>query len=1565
MLDPPGHDNDKASQGDSHLGSDDHRLQEEIDFDQFIACLPRWVLRSNSHFSRFLARTFHVQKSGSCPSSAVFPLPVPEHGVFDSQRSPKLNGLKWKKLAMKRALHVVVMALNFLYNNLRPPCVGLLGRRPNLVQRKIFSHLRTLIAACRQPGCFPLPPGRSGFEFIARLVELERFASSHPEFVPDPYSRAEADEFQVSTTKVGEIGAEEKFRTSKTFTPIRPYRKLDAGRLKLSGAANWDLADHLDSVLWLPFQEPLILQHGHDVSWDGPALSHESPEENLKLLKVWDMRGLLALFDSSHPSGHACRVFNNHKNTDCDRQIGDRRWFNGAERHPTGPSAFLPAGSFMTSLHCTRDCTLVGCSSDRRDFYHQAKVSRERAFTNLMPFGFPPEEFSGSSALKALEEVRAAPVTRESHGDQYGMQQKRSKGKDTIKEVYGGFSSLFQGDHLGVEYALDSHCHALQTCGLLADGETVLRGVPFPPGPLWQGLVIDDYFSISRESLGSYHKPRALLCLETAEICYKKEGILGSDEKTIRGADLFTVIGAEVDARKTTRDSGAIFVGAPAKKRLALAALSLKIAALPVTTKGLIARLAGNWVSVLMFRRSLGTILSKIFALGSRTTSDSSDVVLLPRRVADEIILASVLGIIAATDVSVPYSDHLYATDASMQKGAFTKKELSPSLTKTLWLGGDKKGSYTMLDSAPRACLRMLGVDLHDEAPAFPFEKIRKAPDLTFDAIEICGGSGVLSNALKDLGLVVSIPLDLSYSPHFNLCNIHLVNWIFHMISSKRVKAVILEPPCTTFSPAQHPASRSYDQPLGYNRLDKKTWLGNCLAFRCLAILWYAWRHEIIGLLEQPRLSKMSRLSPWKFLLSLGLKEAIIASCQFSSIHRKEFKFIGTGLEMSELDVRCRGGHRHVRIEGKYTKPSAMYTPQLANFLAGHIRDAIIKLDERWGELGTEPGLESVIINDCLCSEGWEVGRSWEWERPAHINVFESRSYVELLKDLLQAGGHTRFTCLLDSRVAKGAHAKGRSSSTSLRPSLNRACALTIAGNLHPSFGFAPTRLNTADCPTRDKELPKASQHSIVELLDESCSAMLHATQLSRASASWVRLFILASCCLGSEAGEEGSFGFDSVSTCSSPLDYHYLIPWIFIVVCFVTLVIGFFCQSPWTSPRHATPRFACWIFLLSGISNFSVFCKSPGVTVAFLGSVGLPRCCHGMPLNPVSAEERNRAARRSGVQLQADRVVLQQTRNRREGLLTAFDTWLAENMRTTVNELLGPRNPDADVVSDALVAYGKQMYDAGKSYGRFSETINAVTARRPSLRKQLFSAWDLAFNWVVDEPHEHNAALPLSVLLALASLALLWGWSREAAIILLGWSGILRIGEILNAKRQDLVLPCDAAPGVWYALLKIHQPKTRGRAARHQSARIDSSDVVQLLAAVYGKLPPSAKLWHLSPSTLRKRFSALQVALGLDKTEGRVGLPYSLASLRPGGATHWLQATEDAEFVRRKGRWISSRVLEIYLQESEFVTYRKKLSTDSRDRIDRLCRSFPGILEKSLFFLKCSIPENAWPKLW
>ena len=93
-----------------------------ISFFRFAACLPRWILKTGTPFAAFLASTFDMpkQRVGTCPSSATFPLPVPSLGIFRGS-GPHMPRPAWKRLVLKRLLHVVVCALNFVHDGHRWP----------------------------------------------------------------------------------------------------------------------------------------------------------------------------------------------------------------------------------------------------------------------------------------------------------------------------------------------------------------------------------------------------------------------------------------------------------------------------------------------------------------------------------------------------------------------------------------------------------------------------------------------------------------------------------------------------------------------------------------------------------------------------------------------------------------------------------------------------------------------------------------------------------------------------------------------------------------------------------------------------------------------------------------------------------------------------------------------------------------------------------------------------------------------------------------------------------------------------------------------------------------------------------------------------------------------------------------------------------------------------------------------------------------------------------------------------------------------------------------------------
>ena len=136
---------------------------------------------------------------------------------------------------------------------------------------------------------------------------------------------------------------------------------------------------------------------------------------------------------------------------------------------------------------------------------------------------------------------------------------------------------------------------------------------------------------------------------------------------------------------------------------------------------------------------------------------------------------------------------------------------------------------------------------------------------------------------------------------------------------------------------------------------------------------------------------------------------------------------------------------------------------------------------------------------------------------------------------------------------------------------------------------------------------------------------------------------------------------------------------------------------------------------------------------------------------------------------------------------------------------------------------------------------------------------------------------------------------------------------EFLSATRRLLTLPQDVGYWARSAWLRILNAKNRLRYARRQLARSDEPLIVDLLAAVFGALPPASKLWPGSPSQFTSRWNAVCRAL---RIPARTGSGLTPASLRPGGATAMYLQDESLDNLRRRGRWARMATLEIYVQE-------------------------------------------------
>ncbi len=103
--------------------------------------------------------------------------------------------------------------------------------------------------------------------------------------------------------------------------------------------------------------------------------------------------------------------------------------------------------------------------------------------------------------------------------------------------VSGAFRSILQGDHGGVEYACQSHEGLLCSAGLLQDDCRVVADRPFRGSGLMQGLVIDDFFAVSKVPRGHVGETPDVEVINSAIRVYDREKILGSPSK-----DVFVVL---------------------------------------------------------------------------------------------------------------------------------------------------------------------------------------------------------------------------------------------------------------------------------------------------------------------------------------------------------------------------------------------------------------------------------------------------------------------------------------------------------------------------------------------------------------------------------------------------------------------------------------------------------------------------------------------------------------------------------------------------------------------------------------------------------------------------------------------------------------------------------------------------------------------------------------------------------------------------------------------------------------------------------------------------------------
>jgi hypothetical protein len=257
------------------------------------------------------------------------------------------------------------------------------------------------------------------------------------------------------------------------------------------------------------------------------------------------------------------------------------------------------------------------------------------------------------------------------------------------------------------------------------------------------------------------------------------------------------------------------------------------------------------------------------------------------------------------------------------------------------------------------------------------------------------------------------------------------------------------------------------------------------------------------------------------------------------------------------------------------------------------------------------------------------------------------------------------------------------------------------------------------------------------------------------------------------------------------------------------------------------------------------------------------------------------------------------------------------------------------------VAAYGKFLYAKGDALYTFRHLVVYVQRRHPGFKGFLQPSWEVVTRWEELEPVEHRRPLPYSLMTAMVTLCVAWKWHFVAGVILISFHGCCRPGEVLNACRSQLVLPCDLGNVSGPCYLRIQKPKPGRRGmGRIQHAKVAPADVVEFLNKVYRKHGPDVPLYGGTPSAFRLRWNKLLVALNVSKNAG-----ITPGGLRAGGTVELYRRGVPILDILWALRLKHVETLQHYLQEIATQITMIDLPLETRVKVACLHELYPHFL--------------------
>ena len=245
--------------------------------------------------------------------------------------------------------------------------------------------------------------------------------------------------------------------------------------------------------------------------------------------------------------------------------------------------------------------------------------------------------------------------------------------------------------------------------------------------------------------------------------------------------------------------------------------------------------------------------------------------------------------------------------------------------------------------------------------------------------------------------------------------------------------------------------------------------------------------------------------------------------------------------------------------------------------------------------------------------------------------------------------------------------------------------------------------------------------------------------------------------------------------------------------------------------------------------SSAALLLRTPGLPL----SAAIARTSNARPGEAANPGPRRAAARDRTFCLEFRPLLGQQSIGLGEQGWSSFLSWSSSRLSFDSLELF---SRSAALLAMALRAYGNWLYSTGGSLYTLRHTLLAGQRQYLDLRPYARVAWELVSRWEHAEPPVHRTPIPEPILKAIVSWAWMCGYRFFAGATILAFYGLGRIGEVLQCKRSDLLLPSD---DLWdqhsAAFLRLGSSRTatRGR-PKVQHLKILDEKAIELLTLVF-----------------------------------------------------------------------------------------------------------------------------------